>query len=91
MQWRPKKTSQTKKSKRRPKHRPSPPPQPESAETRQQPPPAPQLEETLRRRARDNPSEDGEDRQRRAKLSRLTKPAGMSLEDWQIELRRQFG
>jgi superfamily II DNA or RNA helicase len=26
-----------------------------------------------------------------AKLSRLHKPAGMSLEDWQIELRRQFG
>ena len=26
-----------------------------------------------------------------AKLSRLYKPANMSLEDWQIELRRQFG
>ncbi len=26
-----------------------------------------------------------------AKLSRLNKPDGMSLEDWQIELRRQFG
>jgi superfamily II DNA or RNA helicase len=26
-----------------------------------------------------------------AKLSRLNKPEGMSLEDWQIELRRQFG
>src|SRR5215471_5205730 len=26
-----------------------------------------------------------------AKLSRLQKPEGMSLEDWQIELRRQFG
>src|SRR5262245_39480967 len=25
------------------------------------------------------------------KLSRLQKPEGMSLEDWQIELRRQFG
>jgi superfamily II DNA or RNA helicase len=25
------------------------------------------------------------------KLSRLVKPEGMSLEDWQIELRRQFG
>ncbi len=25
------------------------------------------------------------------KLSRLHKPEGMSLEDWQIELRRQFG
>jgi superfamily II DNA or RNA helicase len=28
---------------------------------------------------------------RRAKLSRQVKPEGMSLEDWQIELRRQFG
>lgn len=26
-----------------------------------------------------------------AKLSRLQKPEGMSLEDWQVELRRQFG
>src|SRR6516165_9226841 len=26
-----------------------------------------------------------------AKLSRLVKPASMSLEDWQRELRRQFG
>ena len=26
-----------------------------------------------------------------AKLSRLQKPPEMSLEDWQIELRRQFG
>src|SRR5215207_4786658 len=25
------------------------------------------------------------------KLSRMHKPEGMSLEDWQIELRRQFG
>ena len=25
------------------------------------------------------------------KLSRLNKPEGMSLEDWQVELRRQFG
>jgi hypothetical protein len=31
-------------------------------------------------------------RERRdGKLSRLHKPQGMSLEDWQIELRRQFG
>jgi superfamily II DNA or RNA helicase len=29
--------------------------------------------------------------QKPAKLSRLYKPADMSLEDWQIELRRQFG
>jgi hypothetical protein len=29
--------------------------------------------------------------QKKAKLSRLQKPPEMSLEDWQIELRRQFG
>src|SRR5260370_39720258 len=28
---------------------------------------------------------------KKPKLSRLPKPEGMSLEDWQIELRRQFG
>src|SRR5947209_3892636 len=45
------------------------------------------------------PSERGEDRKRgksgkkrkAAKLARLHKPEGMSLEDWQVDLRRQFG
>jgi superfamily II DNA or RNA helicase len=32
-----------------------------------------------------------QERRKAAKLSRLHKPEGMSLEDWQIELRRQFG
>ena len=32
-----------------------------------------------------------EKKERKAKLSRLAKPENMSLEDWQIELRRQFG
>ncbi len=37
-------------------------------------------------------AEQTQTKQRRApKLSRLHKPEGMSLEDWQIELRRQFG
>ena len=38
-------------------------------------------------------SADGKAAKKRkaAKLSRLHKPEGMSLEDWQIELRRQFG
>ncbi len=31
------------------------------------------------------------DEERKPKLSRLHKPEGMALEDWQIELRRQFG
>jgi len=31
------------------------------------------------------------EKRKATKLSRLHKPAGMSLEDWQIELRRQFG
>src|SRR5262249_18519269 len=30
-------------------------------------------------------------KKRKPKFSRLQKPEGMSLEDWQIELRRQFG
>src|ERR1700722_15889996 len=38
---------------------------------------------------------DGHDRvakkSKKSKLSRLHKPDDMSLEDWQIELRRQFG
>src|SRR5581483_1040777 len=34
-------------------------------------------------------SGDGEAKRR--KRSRLHRPPGMSLEDWQIELRRQFG
>ncbi len=50
--------------------------------------PAPR-EPSLRPRA--NASEKSREKQRRPKLSRLHKPAGMSLEDWQIELRRQFG
>jgi superfamily II DNA or RNA helicase len=37
------------------------------------------------------PERAKEKRQRPPKLSRLHKPDGMSLEDWQIELRRQFG
>jgi superfamily II DNA or RNA helicase len=37
------------------------------------------------------PEEPQAKKRRPAKLSRLHKPEGMSLEDWQIELRRQFG
>jgi superfamily II DNA or RNA helicase len=32
-----------------------------------------------------------EDKRKKAKLSKLHKPEGMSLEEWQVELRRQFG
>jgi superfamily II DNA or RNA helicase len=35
--------------------------------------------------------EPGEKKPKTPKLSRLYKPEGMSLEEWQIELRRQFG
>src|SRR5262249_55664079 len=35
--------------------------------------------------------EQGAKQRKAAKLSRLHQPEGMSLEDWQIELRRQFG
>jgi superfamily II DNA or RNA helicase len=44
-----------------------------------------------RPRARQKTAGAKPSRERKAKLSRLHKPAGMSLEDWQIELRRQFG
>src|SRR5436189_5696772 len=40
-----------------------------------------------RRAGSDRPQKE----ERKPKLSRQHKPAGMSLEDWQIELRRQFG
>src|SRR5437588_113329 len=33
----------------------------------------------------------GGEKKKPAKLSRLYKPQNMSLEDWQVELRRQFG
>src|SRR5205807_1473957 len=50
---------------------------------------------TNHRRSRDVDTEEDEEetrqQRRAAKLSRLHKPEGMSLEDWQIELRRQFG
>jgi len=44
------------------------------------------------RQRRRNKSANGEGQSGKpGKLSRLHKPANMSLEDWQIELRRQFG
>ena len=44
------------------------------------------------RRRRELGSESEADKKRKpGKLSRLVKPEDMSLEDWQIELRRQFG
>ena len=45
---------------------------------------------TRDRRERANKKQPQEQR-RAAKLSRLYKPEDMSLENWQIELRRQFG
>jgi superfamily II DNA or RNA helicase len=44
-----------------------------------------------RRKAHDPARSADKDGKRKAKLSRLHKPEGMSLEDWQIELRKQFG
>src|SRR5438874_1467140 len=56
----------------------APPPKPRAPK----PPPA----------KRPPPDRDGDaEKPRKPKLSRLQKPAGMSLEEWQIELRRQFG
>jgi superfamily II DNA or RNA helicase len=44
-----------------------------------------------KRRPQNRPDEPGSKPRKPAKLSRLHKPEDMSLEDWQIELRRQFG
>jgi superfamily II DNA or RNA helicase len=45
-----------------------------------------------RRQPRPSRDADEPSKERKApKLSRLHKPEGMSLEDWQVELRRQFG
>ncbi|HLJ95240.1 MAG TPA: DEAD/DEAH box helicase [Gemmataceae bacterium] len=45
----------------------------------------------MRKRAERTRKTERPERRKAAKLSRLHKPEGMSLEDWQIELRRQFG
>ncbi len=83
MQWKPKKPSaKSQKSKPRPKPRPMRNPTP---------PPPPRNEERAERSSTTDPAAAGDGEARRRKVSRLTKPAGMSLEDWQIELRRQFG
>jgi superfamily II DNA or RNA helicase len=44
-----------------------------------------------RQEARKAGRKSGKSKRRSAKLSRLHKPEDMSLESWQIELRRQFG
>ena len=40
---------------------------------------------------REKAGPSAEKERKAAKLSRLHKPPGMSLEDWQIQMRRQFG
>src|SRR6516162_9646875 len=45
----------------------------------------------LRKKKKAARTPDGQEREKKPKLSRLQKPESMSLEDWQIELRRQFG
>lgn len=47
--------------------------------------------ETRPHEPRPEPEKSQTKQRRPPKLSRLHKPDGMSLEDWQIELRRQFG
>ena len=89
MQWRQKQTAGEKtkrRTKRRPARPPQPAPQPEEAMA------PPQTPRPRPRRVAAAADEDKEkDSARSGKLSRLQKPAGMSLEDWQRELRRQFG
>ncbi len=100
MRWKPKKASAkktTKKSRPRPRPQADHAPQAGSAprttpsgkasksETRKTAPPTPPPQPA------EPPEPTPEAENRRRKLSRLHKPAEMSLEDWQIELRRQFG
>jgi superfamily II DNA or RNA helicase len=96
MQWRQKKKSSKQQPNRgrapRPQPRPpQPPPPPPPPPTRaQRPAPAeePPAESPRRRR---RPRRGAGKQAKKPKLSRLQKPASMSLEEWQIELRRQFG
>jgi superfamily II DNA or RNA helicase len=93
MQWRPKKAAKGKAKPTQPKtqRRPTPLPaqQPESTQSHRS---RARPDKTARptRQASDD-GDKGESARKKAKLSRLYKPEGMSLEDWQIELRRQYG
>ena len=85
MQWRPKQTT----SKQQPRPRTSAPRPAEPAPRTPPPPPEPPEPSRPRQQRR---GQRGQARsKKKVKLSRLKKPAGMSLEDWQIELRKQFG
>jgi superfamily II DNA or RNA helicase len=80
---------------------PEPAPEQPRARTRPvpapRPEPAPSAEPTPTRPARQRPARPTQSKKgkkgkgKKEKLSRLNKPDGMSLEDWQRELRRQFG
>jgi len=82
MQWRQKDTNSAPTTKPRPR-----PPQPEREPAQAGPTPPPEPEPP----PRDNGKPDKSAKRRPGKLSHLKKPEGMSLEDWQRELRRQFG
>jgi superfamily II DNA or RNA helicase len=65
---------------------------PKKPESRKQTAPSrSQSEQTTYRQEQPNRVKPQSKRQRPPKLSRLHKPPDLSLEDWQIELRRQFG
>src|SRR5438270_357485 len=82
MQWRPK--TPTPKTSTPTLPRPAPAP----------PPPLPPEEPPSRPRGTRKPTRSAGGKKKARKeprFSRLHKPEGMSLEDWQIALRRQFG
>jgi superfamily II DNA or RNA helicase len=80
MKWRRKQTPDDPRNRRKRKRkRPAASPQPHRASTRRD-----EEGEHLQ-------YEEAAERQRKQKVSRGRKPAGMSLEEWQRELRRQFG
>jgi superfamily II DNA or RNA helicase len=98
MKWRQKSGSPAKpRAKPRPAKPARPEPQPAREEAQAREPERPArpkarpARENGRTRENGRDRQDGQARDRKPKLSRLHKPAGMSLEDWQIELRRQFG
>jgi superfamily II DNA or RNA helicase len=67
---------------------------PKSTTANTQPPPkrtTPAAPSSPREPAQTARRQQKKKRDKAAKLSRMRKPDGMSLEDWQIELRRQFG
>jgi len=88
MRWRTKRKSKTKS---KPSLRPYIPPDDEPRQDRPEPASGGRQAPVAPQQRPDGSRSPRKKQQKKAKLSRLHKPAAMSLEEWQIELRRQFG